>query len=501
MTMAKLQLYMNQYHYPHFSRQIDTYREEMDCTPVGLGLKNGKLRVKGTMIDFMHCNYLSFRRENEAGGFGSPVYAWIEDAVPHGPEMFDISYSVDAWRTFENQVDLGVQYIARAPQSPATNPFMRKPDRLLGGKDPYNITEVVKHEIEDASKRVFVVQLRVDTGETYSRSPVQPTPYDFYFAEYDVNNWQAASHIESVMEAVSGAKPENLVTMYSIPYMDVSQLTAAPLVLHQGGDSNVSISGFKHLGSTDPKYLLTNTTRINFPPDYLEMFDGPHSVSLVVPEAGIISVPDDLIAKGAIYLRQDVDMFSGASNYMLQVNGFNYTQSIRGASVASIPIVSDPLDTYLSQNQNALATSLIGDVAMVGGGLAMTVGLPGVGAAMGGGAALTGASNIMKRESSHADIANQYSNPPAFLGTALASNFNQTFWLVLTKAGIDNRELVWDNYGHVYDMVDNLVFPVKGFIQTEGCAVRSKPGWAVPKWALEQINANFNNGILIHKVD
>lgn len=493
MEMGKIKYYMNQYDYPHYSQTLtEYYEEERDCTPVGMGLKTGKLHVAGSMTDFMHVNYFRFQRGGET------FYAWIDDVNFRTDNSYDITYSVDAWRTYRNQIELGVQYIGRAPNPPGTSAFIRKPDRLLGGGDPYNLTEVIKHDIEDSSKRVFVVQMRVDTGETYSRSPVQPTPYDFYFTEYDVNNWQGAYHIEQVMEAISGEKPENLVTMYSIPFMKLDLLDAAQLALHQPDGDTVYIDGFKRLGDNDPKFLLTNLTRINLPADFKEMFDGPHSVSVVVPEAGIISIPDELLVKENIFLRQDVDMFSGASNYMLQVNGFNYTQSIRGSSVASIPIISDPLDTYLSQNQNALTTSLIGDVAMIAGGGLMAAGLPGLGAAMGGGAAMTGISNIVKREATQADMGSNFSNPPAFLGTALASNFNQTFWVVVTKAGIDNRQLVWDNYGHVYDMVDNLTFPVSGFIQTEGCNVRSKPGWGVPRWALQSINSMFDNGVQVH---
>lgn len=182
---------------------------------------------------------------------------------------------------------------------------------------------------------------------------------------------------------------------------------------------------------------------------------------------------------------------------MLVSDGLKLSNSVRGASVASIPIVSDPLDTYLSQNQNALTTSLIGDVASIVGGVATAVGTGGVGAGVGAGIASSGVKNIVSRFANQADMANQYSNPPAFLGTAMATNFNGRFWTLVTKMTPDNAALVHANYGYAYGKIDTLNFPASGFIQTEGCSVTSTDG-SVPRWALEEINGNFNAGIHVH---
>src|SRR5699024_10585689 len=122
-----------------------------------------------------------------------------------------------------------------------------------------------------------------------------------------------------------------------------------------------------------------------------------HSIKLVIPEAGIMDIQDEMIAEGTLYLRQDIDLYSGACNYMLFNTTIGYgTQSLRGSSVASIPIVSDPLKTYLSQNQNALNTALMGDVANValatGTGAVGGSAIPGVGTVVGaiGGFATSG---------------------------------------------------------------------------------------------------------------
>ena len=150
------------------------------------------------------------------------------------------------------------------------------------------------------------------------------------------------------------------------------------------------------------------------------------------------------------------------------------------------------MQTYISQNQNALATSLIGDVATVFGGLAM-IGSQG---AIGTGATLSGLNGIINRQAMIEDMANKTSNPPAFLGTALASFFNRQFWTIVTKQAVDNANQVHGNYGYPLNKVASLTFPSSGYIKTQGCSVTTDG--TVPTWAIEEINQMFNNGVQVH---
>lgn len=482
MSMATLRFYKNPYHYPDYG-SITQVGNSLQCTPVGMGLRTGTIQVKGNMADFMNCNYLSITRS------GKTLYAWVDEVRYHTANSFEVSYTVDAWRTYRNNVILGTQYIERSPR--VTN----KPDNLLDGLSPTPNTRTLLFQIGNGAKRVFVVQTRVPSGAAYTRSPVQPTPYQFFLIEYDVNNWQQTTPLMELMLAVSGAEPENIVTMYSVPYFDTSQLGTQPLILEPSGQT---ISGFKFLGnSVAPNTLLYNETTIDIDEDINDLRRREHSVQVVIPEAGIMSIPDELLVKENLRLRQDIDLFSGACNYMLVTGTADYyTQSVRGSSISSIPIVSDPFDTYLSQNQNALATSLIGDVASIASGVAAAGATGGVGAAIGGGMAASGFNNIVGKVAQMKDMATQYSNPPAFLGTALAANFNGVFWVVITKESVSNADQVHSNFGYPLEMVDTLTFPSKGYIKTRGCTVRSDG--TVPQWAIQEINSRFDNGIYVH---
>lgn len=486
MTMATIQFYKNKYKYPHYSETITAAGAAMECTPVGINLKSGTLRVKGSMEDFTNCNYMKLTRE------GHVLYAWIEDVQFHTAESFLVSYKVDAWRTYKSKINLGTQFIARRPQPSVLF------DKLLGGSTDYPETHSKLEWISNPVQRVFVVQTRTTTDEVFSRTPVQPNPYSFYFKEYSLNAWTADPSLNQLMTYLqNAAETTNIVTMYSIPFMDLSSLSNRQLPV-KTPDNTYLVDGFKSLHSEDPGTLFTIEKDIVIDQDINMLLRTQHAVQLVIPEAGIISIPDELLTKPDLKLRQDIDLFSGACNYMLVADGGKpYTQSVRGSSVSSIPILSDPLDTYLSQNQNALAVSMIGDVASIVAGGATAYATGGLGAAMGAGMATSGVNNIINRIASQSDMKNKFSNPPAFLGTALVHSFNQMYWLVVSHTGIENEAAVHNNFGYPWGLVDELTFPSSGFIQTEGCNVMSTDG-TVPAWALDEINSNFNNGILVH---
>jgi hypothetical protein len=500
MGMAVLQLYKNKFRYPKYSGTLTAYGSPLECTPVGIGLKSGTLRVKGTMIDFMTANYLSLVRD------GTTIYAWIDDVKVLNEGAFEVSYSVDAWRTFRTKIDLGVQFIRRTP----TETFL--PDKLLGSTQPYHEISSTSYVIGSTTQRTAVIQVRAEGSEAISNTPVQPTPYQFYFANFNANSWQDNQPLSQLMHQLAGnAQTDNLVTIYSIPYINIDGLGVQDLILHIENSDPITIPGFKMASfDTDLSGLLYHETPIVID-NVNELMRAGHSFQVIVPEAGILPITDELLGKGDIKLRQDIDLFSGACNYMLTSGSYAdgnynvYGNSVRGSSVASIPILSNPEDTYISQNQNSLTTSLIGDVANVAIGFGMMElgplgGLIGSSDIMsrqfGGSIIAQGGVGMMENWAQRQDGGGLAVNPPAFLGTALASNFNGMFWVVKTTQHVTNADVVHANFGYPYNMVDSLVFPGAGYIETQSCSVASTDG-SVPRWAIEEINTMFDNGVLV----
>jgi hypothetical protein len=500
MGMAVLQLYKNKFRYPKYSGTITAYGSPLDCTPVGIGLKSGILRVKGSMIDFMSANYLSIVRDD------TTLYGWIDDVRVLNDSVMEVSYTVDAWRTYKNKIDLGVQFIRRCP----TVTYL--PDKLLGSIQPYNEISSTSYVIGSTTQRTAVIQVRADGAEAISNTPVQPTPYQFYLTNFNVNSWQDNQALSQLMHQLpQNAQTENLVTIYSIPYIDISGLGVQDLILHIENQDPITISGFKMISfDTDMSGLLYHETDIVID-DVNSLFQTGHSLQVIVPEAGILPITDELLGKGNIKLRQDIDLFSGACNYMLTSGSYGtgdyniYGNSVRGSSVTSIPILSNPEETYISQNQNSLTTSLMGDVANVAIGLGMMEMGP-LGAFMGSSDIMSkqfgssivaqGGAGMLENWAQRQDGGGLAVNPPAFLGSALVSNFNGTFWVVKSVQHVTNAGVVHDNFGYPYNAVGYLTFPDSGYIETESCNVESIDG-SVPRWALEEINTVFDNGILV----
>jgi hypothetical protein len=492
MEMATLQLFQNKYRYPKYGAALTAYGSSLPCTPVGMGLKSGALRVEVDMADVMNCNYLSITRT------GKTLYAWIDDVKVINDRVMEISYSVDSWRTFKNKIDLGVQFLKRTPT--ATN----VKDPLLGSTQPYYDISSSNYSIGSSTKRVAVVQVRGTGAQIMSNTPVQPTPYQFYLVEYSVNAWQDCQPLVDLLGSLAGAaETSNIATIYSIPWVNTGGLGSAPLIVTRENVDPVTVNGFKGVDDTTNMAGLLYNERDIVIDNHDSLLRVPHSIQIVIPEAGILEVPPELLSKSGLKLRQDIDLFSGACNYMLTTGSYAtgdyclYTQSVRGSSVSSIPILSNPEDTYISQNQNALTTSLIGDVANIGLGFAIAGVSPDPGMkAWGLSSIVAGGVGVMENLAQRADGGAHYTNPPAFLGTALAANFNGTFWVVIKQLHVTNDSAVHDNFGYPYNAIGSLTFPTAGYVETQGCNVSSSDG-SVPRWALEEINTLFDGGILV----
>lgn len=474
-----IMLYKNPDPYPHYNDSITIYKT-LTATPRNQDLKSGYIDMSLSINDVFSFNYLSFTRN------GKKVYAWVENVEELGGNTrWRVHYSTDALRTYQNDLVLGTQYIARG-----TTPTLLE-DELLSSTQEHNDYTTMERTLGNSGSRFAVVQVRItgdDEGEEQSNMPGQPTPYMFCFFEYDVNNWAGTAGLHELIQYLSGAEGEttNIVTIYSIPYIDKSRLYK--------GNMKVRIAGQEHKVITSDVYRIrkniqyadvaTNIIPISFPEGLTKT---RHSVKLIFPEAGIMNVPDELLYHPTLKLRQDVDIFSGASNYMLTTNeGVTPTHlSVRGASLSTIPILSNPYDSYISQNQNTLAVGLLGDVASIGLGVATGNPL----------SMSAGAMGLVNTYTRLEDAKNMIpSNPPAFLGSALVHKFNQKFFSVVTKKPYDNEQEVRERYGYPIHRIQPLIIPTTGFIQTQNCSVGSNGN--VPLWAIADINQIFNAGIL-----
>lgn len=486
--MMTVQFYSNPYNYPDFKPTLTASTNPIKCTPKGLTNKGGTLHISGAWGTILQYNYMKLTRNKNT------FWAWIDDVSEHGANAVIVKYTTDTFRTFKEKLILGTQYVLRHPYATDLK------DDLLGSLEPAPETTVYgTYWNANKNARVLVVQATSEPAWLPNNTPVQPTPYHFYFCEYDPTKWITTKAIVDLLNAMrNNPETQNIITMYSIPYMDLTDLAPQDIPLMAGRDMKAVVSGFKMLNkgiSYPAKNMLTRDRKIVCPVPYKgNLSRVNHSVQVIIPDAGIMNVPDDILALGDFWIRQDVDLFSGASNYMLLAGSEKkFTGvSVRGSSISSIPIISDPFETYISQNQNALATSLIGDVANVGIGAGMFMANPAIGIGQmtrGVGGLVATTTNLLDQKSAIP------SNPPAFLGTALANDFNDYFYVIVKKDKVDNGGSVHMFYGYPVNMIMKFSIPDSGFIQTQNCSVGGDG--SVPKWALEEINTIFDNGLRV----
>lgn len=470
--MITVTLRQNNYPYPYYGST--SVVGTVSSKPVAKNLRTGYIDMQ---LDNLNFNYLSFPLK------GKTIYAWITD-IEHlsGDRLYRVHYQVDAFRTYRNNINIGTQFIERSPEP--TN----LPDPLLGSTRPTNVYFWKTYYFAKPNTRYLVVQVRDYPLASVSLIPGQPTMYNFYIAEYNINNWKDSAPVATLMQLLSnGERPQNIVTAYSVPHIDLSSSDGFidwPLRVRYANDEYEDVQGWKVLKDTPGNQnLFVTSCPINLEAE--KYIKTSHNISIVFPDAGIMNVPDSIAVLDDLNVKMYVDIFTGACNYILCTGNAPTHLSVRGGATASIPIISDPYDTYISQNQNTLMASMLGDVAN------LTYGIITRNPA----SLATGGMGVLNRIASLEDAKNEIpSTPPAFLGSALMPHFNKTFWIEYTYALADNADQVNARYGYPKNMVDEVTIPNKGFLKLQDCSVQAS-GYPVPLWAIEEINNRLNEGI------
>ena len=481
MALMTVRMWQNPGIYPDYVRQLQAFGSGFQATVIGHSMTGGTFRFSGYDIDFVYCNYLSFERN------GVTYWASIDNVTYLNELVFQIEYTVDLFRTWIDACDLGTQYVVRSTAK------TYKQDNLLGSSQAWDDVKTVRTSFSEPEYRTMVVQTRAREGEITSPTPVQPSPYQFWFCKYKTSEPLKTPGIANLMNKIRfSAKPQNIVSIYSIPFFNDAGLIEGNMGLSMPS-SSVQVPGWKLLNESVPGNNRMRDTisisQLDF--DFAEMNRTAFSFQVLIPEAGVITIPPQYLAKRPLRLAMDIDLTSGAVNYSVLAGSDLTPISMRSAPLGQIPIVSDPYDTYVSQNQATLTASLLGDVATIGGGIAVAA--TGGGALIGGGMALAGTQSLLSKGASIKDATSTYSNPPAFLGSALAEQYPKQVFCIYTSSPCDNESYVVERFGYPVEKIMPLVMPASGYIETQNCCVSGR----APRYALEEISKQFDRGLRV----
>jgi hypothetical protein len=488
--MYTLTLFQNPHSYPNYG-SVTQVGTSFTITGVDIDDMQGEITTdKLTYAQRFSVNYLKLERD------GVTLWAWITNVSRvSGANLVKLNFKIDAFRSFRASTTFGSQLVVRQPE--ATFDY----DPLLRGNtgEPNTVT-TTRIDIDNPDFRVLVVQIMRPDGDTNNyTNPVQPSPYIFYFKQYNINSQQTDTDIAALIKAITNsARPSNLAAIYSVPVFSSGGMTltmgSLPLIIG-GSQVNIGSNFFRMTGGSWALAVRRLSPTFTFTDK--DILRTKHTVSIVIPEAGIIPVPDEVLFKANLRIRQDIDLYTGASNYMLVYDGADATPySVRSGGLAGVPIAYDVQQQMFAANKSNIISGLAGDVASIGIGVAGIAGAGvtgGISGYMGAGMIAKGAMGILGTMGSLADTINQQVNPPSYLGSALAANFGQSFFIVTTRGRADNATVVRARYGYPVNQVKTLTIPSSGYIQTQDCNV----GGNIPSWAREEINQLLNNGLRV----
>ena len=488
--MYIITFYNNPYTYPDYGA-ITQVGTSFEVTGVDIDDSSGSLRTdKLTFPQRFSVNYIKIERE------GVTLYAYIT-AIERltGAHGVLISFKVDAFRTFRNTVNFGTQFVVRQPESSWDyDPLLR------GATGEFADISTTRYNFDNPIYRILVVQImRPDNDTVAAPTPIQPSPYVFYFKQYNINNPETDADINALMNVIrDSSRPTNLASIYSIPVFSSGGMSATlsgiPLIIG-GSVTTVGSNFFRLSGGSWPAAVRKFTDPFTFTDKSILRTN--HQVSVLIPDAGIINVPDELLFKENLRVRQDIDIYTGASNYMLVYDGVDITpSSVRGGGLAAIPIAYDAQQQLLAANRYNIGTSVLGDVASIGLGIAGLAGAPatgGISGMVGGGMIAKGVVGLVSTFGSIQTATEQQVNPPAFLGSALIPNFNQCAFLVVAKGKQTNAAIVNQRFGYPCNQVKTVTIPSSGYLQTQDCNVTGN----VPTWARVEINTLLDQGLRV----
>lgn len=502
--MNELKLYYNRKPYPYYNEGSLTTIKTFQVTPFNQNLKSGYVDLQLSDDDITEFNYLSYKKGS------TMIYGWVDDVEKLSRGLsYRVHFSVDAFRTYKGSIDLDVQWVKRDMNE------TRVQDGMLSGLTPTDGVDRYESQFDDAGTRTIIIQVREDSDVpfpydgVYNDLPLQPAPYSLYMSTYDSNEWvtSASTPLVQLMQALgSQAQTTNIVTMYSVPGDLIGPNSRNDSITLRYANEDGLFSG---IGATNEKeisgFYRWHSGLMSFTKDSIQLpqisglatiLRSKHTVRVVVPGAGIMAIPDDMLLLPNLSLTRYADVYSGACSYVLEAGNplKPYDGFIRQAGMSSIPILSSVMDSYISQNQNAMMTQIIGDVAMLGGSIAGSV-------ATGGSATpfllpgmLASGKNLVGAYGNIADANRQPpSNPPAMLNNTLAPHFDGIFYMLVTRTDVENEAQIHLKYGYPQNISKALNFPLTGFIQLQGCNIKTLGN--IPLWAINEINDRFDNGL------
>lgn len=483
-------LLSNRYRYPDYEASVDTLASKSftNCVELGVGGKTGTLRIGASSSDVSQFNYLSF----DLGG--KLYYAWITEWKKFNSTQYEVSYQIDAFRTYQNDITYGNQWIKRD----MTESFYR--DNMLQSTNPHMSQNTTILNYPDPDTRYLAIQWSKNPYKV--AHPIQPSPFGLYFMPYNVHTGSSdVTELMTWLASVPG-RPRNLGGIYSVPYVDTSLLVGNSLLNadfiapdNAVGEIAQSFPTLYHMPETLTAQAMRGAFRrsLVIPNGFADdIFRMEHSVTLMIPDGGIIEIPDSMLGGGKnLTLTQSSDPYSGITSYTLDLDGKPTNQVVRGTALSAIPSISDEAAAYYSINSAAITAEAMNNAGSLLATTSTALGVAGpigaVSAAIGGFGAFKDAAEQHRINAEKAKT-----TPPTMSGSALILNHSNRVWMVENRAYPKNPMQLYARFGYPQDYVKPCHIGQR-YVQTKECCVHTDG--TVPSWAIDEINRIMDNGL------
>lgn len=487
--MATVTLQTNPYNYPQYLYSaVPTVKVISNVTPKYQDSRHGYIQVQlDTRDDMYSFNYLKL--EYISGG--RDIHAWVTDIEEiSGNYLYRIHYEIDAYRTFISRCTIGNQFVLRN----------MTPNHILDGllhTNPY-WTESTHAYAWDAQNMGYAVMQYITPDDEQPWAKPGPVPYDLYFIPY-TDSGTPPIGLARALRAMATGSDTNLVGIYTIPYVNLS---GATLWADEGprkdwyyfDTADYSPAKFQTevlISLTSSPISITDT-----------FFQTEHDVTVVIPNAGIMKVPENIQRAGSFYLRMMVDPYTGTASYDIKTTSGAANLSglkdkfLRSPGLGAINVVTDQAAAYQSQNRNQINASVLTDTAQIVGGAALILSGNPAGIASGIGMASSGIGNTVARKTMELDLENRISeSPTSFAGCATVYTYYNQFWIIKRSKAATNASVVHTRYGYPQRKFMPVSLPTSAnpYLQLE--AANIKTDGTVPLWAVNEIEGILNNGI------
>jgi hypothetical protein len=324
----------------------------------------GTISTNFTYSQALQCNYMAFQNKDYSNKW---FFAWIEDVRYVNDGTTEISYTVDAWSTWFEKLNVGQSFVIREHVNDDTIGANTVPENIETGEF------VVNNVSYDAKLSDTCICTMFSDDSTTTISDVKGDVYNGVYSgcKYDLTNRNSAGvafQNQRLSDYDNAGKGDAIVGMFM-----------APTGVIPGWDPESTIG--IQLGATDTPYtwnnesITINSTLDGYTPKNNKLFTFPYNYLAVSNNNGVEKIYNyEYFTNRKPNFKIDVSICPGCSIKMKPLNykgvAENELEGIIGGKYPTCSWSTDLFVNWATQNAVNMGLGLAGNLLQIGSGFA-----------------------------------------------------------------------------------------------------------------------------------